>query len=96
MNHNIRVQHHQEPESTTKVISTENTKEARKNDNTVVNLRIEKPTLIILALVVALSAIVYFFLKKRRKRVNFGVRGFRRGESLVEEEDDLLISQMYH
>jgi len=35
-------------------------------------------------------------LMKRRKRMNATARGFRKGESLVEDEDDLLISQIYN
>lgn len=47
-----------------------------------------------LSIFVFVAFIVHVVLKRRR-RFNDSVRSFRRGESLVEDEDDLLISQIY-
>lgn len=47
-----------------------------------------------LSIFVFVAFIVHVALKRRRF-LNDSSRGFRRGESLVEDEDDLLISQMY-
>lgn len=55
--------------------------------------------LTVLIIFVILAGIIHTILKNRRlKRLTAGGglrRGFRKGESLVEDEDDLLISQMY-
>lgn len=47
-----------------------------------------------LIILLFITFIIYFVLKQKKKS-NDTVRGFRKGESLVEDEDDLLISQMY-
>lgn len=44
--------------------------------------------------ILALSALIHFLLKRRRARLAAN-RNFRKGEALIDEEDDLLISQMY-
>lgn len=41
-----------------------------------------------------LSALIHFALKKRRARLAAN-RNYRKGEALIDEEDDLLISQVY-
>lgn len=41
-----------------------------------------------------LSALIHFALKKRRAQLAAN-RNYRKGEALIDEEDDLLISQMY-
>lgn len=52
-----------------------------------------------LTIFVIVAGVIHTILKRHRlQRItsNGGLRrGFRRGESLVEDEDDLLISQMY-
>jgi len=49
-----------------------------------------------LTVFVIIAGLVHWILKaRRRRRAPPGVRGFRKGESLIEDEDDLLISQMY-
>jgi len=49
-------------------------------------------TIIALFLVMALAVFIRFVLKRRAARA---ARNFRKGESLIEDEDDLLISQIY-
>ena len=46
-------------------------------------------------LVIVVAGAFHVILKRRRRTGIKGFRGFRGGESLVEDEDDLLISQMY-
>jgi hypothetical protein len=57
-----------------------------------------EPLLIGASAFVIIAVAVHIVLKvKRRKntRRNISVRSFRKGESLIDDEDDLLISQAY-
>jgi hypothetical protein len=46
-------------------------------------------------LLAACIFVTVFYILRRRRKANVGARSFRKGESLVDDEDDLLISQMY-
>ena len=51
-----------------------------------------------LTVFVLAAGLIHMLLKRRRRqqqRLGASVRGFRKGESLVDDEDDLLISQNY-
>uniref|UniRef100_A0A915EFS5 Uncharacterized protein n=1 Tax=Ditylenchus dipsaci TaxID=166011 RepID=A0A915EFS5_9BILA len=79
------------------IVSTTTTSKAvsKPVDNPNSKLRMEY-LLLVLAFFVVFAGIIHTILKKRKKRFSSsGIRGFRKGESLVEDEDDLLISQMY-
>ncbi|KAH7696432.1 Low-density lipoprotein receptor domain class A containing protein [Aphelenchoides avenae] len=45
--------------------------------------------------VAIVGGLVYILMRRRKQKRSNAVRGFRKGESLVDDEDDLLISQMY-
>lgn len=49
---------------------------------------------------VIVAIVVHVAVKVKRRKKNMGrgigVRGFRNGESLIDDEDDLLISQAYN